>query len=104
MNYARFAARSTITVTCLLRNGRSIVDPRIKSVRVNADRIQVSYEDGRDLAVPVTFYWRLADATPEQLQNFEISPSGRGIHWPDVDEDLSAKGLLEGMPRATVSA
>ena len=77
---------------------------RIKSVRVNADRIQVSYEDGRDLAVPVTFYWRLADATPEQLQNFEISPSGRGIHWPDVDEDLSAKGLLEGMPRATVSA
>ena len=42
--------------------------------------------------------WRLLEASKEERQNFEISPSGYGVHWPDVDEDLSARGLLRGTP------
>lgn len=50
--------------------------------------------DGRRADVPLTAYARLAGATREQLEHWEIIGEGEGIHWPDIDEDLSVKGLL----------
>jgi hypothetical protein len=96
--YGRFAGWSSSTATGWSPHGRNTVDPKIQTATVDEEALRVSYRDGRELSVPIAFYWRLADATKEQLQNFEISPSGRGIHWPEIDEDLSAQGLLDGSP------
>ena len=73
-------------------------DPRIGSASVADDMLSLFLEDGRIVCVPVAFYWRLADATPGQLQRFEILPNRRGIHWPDIDEDISIRGVLTGVP------
>jgi hypothetical protein len=75
-----------------------LADTRVKSVAVDADQLTVSLFDGRTIAVPLAWYPRLADATPAQRRNFEISGAGYGIHWPDLDEDLSTEGLLRGAP------
>lgn len=75
-----------------------VADTRVKSVAVDADQLTVSLFDGRTIAVPLAWYPRLADATPAQRRNFEISGGGYGIHWPDLDEDLSTEGLLRGAP------
>jgi hypothetical protein len=48
--------------------------------------------------VPLAWSWRLSDATPEQRNNFEIIGTGEGTHWPDIDEDISARGMLYGVP------
>jgi hypothetical protein len=73
-------------------------DPRISSVEVTDDEIVANLVDGRRISVPLVWSWRLAGATPEQRQNFEIIGSGQGVHWPDVDEDISAIGMLTGGP------
>ena len=73
-------------------------EPRIASVAVTDDEIKASLVDGRTISVPLVWSWRLAGATPEQRQNYEIIGSGQGIHWPDVDEDISAIGMLTGGP------
>ena len=73
-------------------------DPRIASVEVTDDEIRATLFDGRKISVPLVWSWRLAGATPEQRQNFEIIGSGQGIHWPDLDEDISAIGMLTGGP------
>jgi hypothetical protein len=49
-------------------------------------------------SVPLVWSWRLANATPEQRQHFEIIGTGQGVHWPDIDEDISAIGMLTGTP------
>jgi hypothetical protein len=56
--------------------------------------IHVRLEDGREITVPLAYFATLANATPEQLQHFEILPGGDGIHWPQLDEDLSVAGFL----------
>jgi hypothetical protein len=56
--------------------------------------------DGRTIIVPLEWYPRLLDATPAQRANWKPSGAGYGIHWPDVDEDLSTEGLLRGAPAA----
>jgi hypothetical protein len=71
-------------------------EPRIASVSVTEDEIKASLVDGRTISVPLVWSWRLAAATREQRQNFEIIGSGQGVHWPDVDEDISAMGMLTG--------
>jgi len=71
---------------------------RIKSLEVTEDTISADLADGRTIRVPLIWSWRLSEATPEQRQNFEILGGGLGVHWPDVDEDLSAEGLLYGVP------
>ena len=53
-------------------------------------------EDGRTIAVPIAFYPRLAHGTPAERANFQLSGAGHGIHWPELDEDLSVAGLLAG--------
>lgn len=74
------------------------VDPRIRAVSLDDERLTVELMDGRAIAVPLAWYPRLFDATPEQRRNWEIAGGGYGIHWPDVDEDLSTEGLLRGAP------
>jgi hypothetical protein len=60
--------------------------------------LSVALMDGRTISVPLAWYPRLANATPEQRANWELAGAGYGIHWPDVDEDLSTEGLLLGIP------
>jgi len=68
--------------------------PGIRDVKFSEDTMSVHLTDGRILSIPLAWYPRLSGATGEQLGNFEISPSGYGIHWPELDEDLSVLGFL----------
>src|SRR5262245_9615000 len=73
-------------------------DPRIQSVRVTEDEIVAQLADGRVISVPLSWSWRLSEATPEQRANFRLVGAGQGVHWPDVDEDISVEGMLHGIP------
>jgi len=73
-------------------------DERVSSVDFTADSLCVSLRDGRTISVPLAWYPRLLHASKEQLGNWKISGGGYGIHWPDLDEDLSTEGLLRGAP------
>jgi hypothetical protein len=73
-------------------------DPRIKTVEVSDERITARLADGRIISVPLAWSWRLGAATPAQRANYEIIGDGQGVHWPDVDEDISAEGMLAGDP------
>ncbi len=73
-------------------------DERVSTVSFDADRIIVDLMDGRTIAVPLAYYPRLFQATQGQRDHWEISGAGYGIHWPDIDEDLSTEGLLRGIP------
>jgi hypothetical protein len=73
---------------------------RVKNVTVTEDTLAVDLIDGRTIVVPLVWYPRLLDARPEQRQNWHVSAAGYGIHWPDIDEDLSTAGLLRGAPAA----
>lgn len=77
-------------------------DPRIRArdVQVSEATLTVLLADGRTISVPLEWYPRLARATPAQRANWRIIGEGDGIHWPDVDEDISTIGLLEGWPSA----
>jgi hypothetical protein len=72
------------------------VNPRGEGVRVTEDELIVSLRDGRTISVPLAWFPRLLRATPAQRQRWEFLGDGEGIHWPDVDEDLSVEGLLRG--------
>ena len=73
-------------------------DARVKEVSVTDDLITFHLIDGRVISVPLAWSWRLSDATPEQRNNYEIIGDGHGVHWPDVDEDLSVEGMFHGVP------
>jgi hypothetical protein len=75
-------------------------DERVANVAFSPDSLSVSLKDGRSISVPLTWYPKLLQATAEQRQNWKISGGGYGIHWPDIDEDLSTEGLLWGAPAA----
>jgi Protein of unknown function (DUF2442) len=70
------------------------LDASVVDVMVTDDRLVVILADGRELASPLTWFPRLFDATPEQRRNWRLIGRGQGIHWPDVDEDISVAGLL----------
>lgn len=72
------------------------VDARAREVTVSEDELTVMLWDGRRVSAPLAWFPRLLRATPEQRQNYELLGEGAGIHWPDVDEDLSVEGLLRG--------
>jgi hypothetical protein len=74
------------------------VEARIQTVSVADDMISARLSDGRIISVPLEWSWRLSAATPEQRSHFEIIGSGSGIHWPEVDEDISVQGMLHGIP------
>ena len=73
---------------------------RVKDVLFTEDIMGVDLMDGRTIIVPLAWYPRLLDATPEQRENWKLSGAGYGLYWPDIDEDLSTEGLLRGAPSA----
>ncbi len=73
-------------------------DERVTDVHFTSDAISVDLMDGRTITVPIVWYPKLLNATPEQRENWQKSGGGYGIHWPDIDEDLSTEGLLRGAP------
>jgi hypothetical protein len=73
-------------------------DPRIEHVRVTEDEIIAQLVDGRVISVPLAWSWRLAEATAAQRANFRLIGAGQGVHWPDIDEDISIEGMLHGTP------
>lgn len=75
-----------------------IVEPRIKDIRVTEQEIIAYLIDGRTISVPLAWSWRLLEATPEQRSNFEYIGEGQGVHWPEIDEDISIEGMLYGVP------
>jgi hypothetical protein len=72
------------------------IDMRVADVAVSDDELTVRLMDGRSVSVPVAWYPRLSEATPAQRAAWEIAGGGYGIHWPQIDEDLSTEGLLRG--------
>ncbi|HAZ45750.1 MAG TPA: DUF2442 domain-containing protein [Cyanobacteria bacterium UBA11369] len=78
-------------------------DERVKNVWFTEETIGVDLMDGRTIAVPLTWYPRLLNATPEQRQKWEVSGGGYGIHWEEIDEDLSTEGMLRGAPAPRAS-
>lgn len=75
-----------------------LTDERVTDVHCTADTLTVELMDGRTISVPVAWFPRLARGTPEQRANWQASAGGLGIHWPELDEDLSTAGLLRGNP------
>ncbi|MGA3242022.1 MAG: DUF2442 domain-containing protein [Bryobacteraceae bacterium] len=73
---------------------------RVKNVSFTEDTLSVDLVDGRTIVAPLVWYPRLLDASSEQRQNWRVSAAGYGIHWPEIDEDLSTAGLLRGAPAA----
>lgn len=73
-------------------------EPRIITLEIAEDSITAQLADGRTISVPLAWSWRLSDATADQRNNFEIIGNGEGVHWPDIDEDISANGMLNGVP------
>ncbi len=73
-------------------------DERVTEVGFDDGMLSVFLMDGRNIRVPLAWYPRLLHATPEQRNNWEVSGGGYGIHWPEIDEDLSTEGLLRGAP------
>ncbi len=71
---------------------------RIQSVLVTDDSLTVDLTDGRTISVPLAWYPRLMHGTPRERNNWQLIGGGEGIHWPDLDEDLSLVGLLLGRP------
>jgi hypothetical protein len=74
------------------------IEPRLLNIKITDDEIIGILVDGRTISVPLVWSWRLSEATLEQRQNFEILGNGEGIHWPDIDEDISVLGMLTGSP------
>ena len=71
---------------------------QVRQVRITDDVLSADLLDGRTIIVPLAWYPRLRHGTPEQRANWQIAGGGYGIHWPDLDEDLSTAGLLHGAP------
>lgn len=76
----------------------SIPDPDARAVAVTADDddLTVDLADGRRVTVPLAWFPRLLHASPDERRNWRFVGDGQGIHWPDLDEDLSVSGLLRG--------
>ena len=72
------------------------VHPTAQDVQFTESEMTVSLTDGRTISVPLSWFPSLSGATENQLQDYEILGDGDGIHWPQLDEDLSVKGLLLG--------
>ena len=73
-------------------------EPRIIGLKVTDESILAQLSDGRTVSVPLAWSWRLSEATTDERKNFEIMGNGEGVHWPDIDEDISALGMLCGSP------
>ena len=72
------------------------IHPLAQNVEVTDDDLVVSLVDGRKVVIPLVWFPRLVNATKKQLKNYVLLGDGEGIHWPEIDEDLSVAGLLRG--------
>ena len=72
--------------------------PEAEQIIVTEDTLTAELSDGRTISVPLDWYPRLVHATPQERDNWQLLGAGEGIHWPDLDEDLSVEGLLAGRP------
>ncbi len=81
-----------------MSNSNLIAGERVRGVHFTEDTLAVDPADGRTIIVPLAWFPRLLNATPEQRSHWRLSGAGYGIHWPDMDEDLSAEGLRRGAP------
>jgi hypothetical protein len=72
--------------------------PRAQGVIVTDDSLTVDLVDGRTVSVPVSWYPRLSHASSSERGNWRLIGQGEGIHWPDLDEDISVENLLSGRP------
>ncbi len=72
--------------------------PAARAVTVTEDTLHAELSDGRAVSVPLAWYPRLVHATPAERNRWELIGQGQGIHWPDLDEDLSVEGLIAGRP------
>ena len=73
-------------------------EPRIRDIKITSDSIIAHLVDGRVISVPLAWSWRLSEATTSQRARFKLIGDGQGVHWPDVDEDISIEGMLHGVP------
>ncbi|MEO1205895.1 MAG: DUF2442 domain-containing protein [Pseudomonadota bacterium] len=76
----------------------ALVIPTVQSVGFTPDAIRVALNDGRELSVPLAWYPRLLNGTPRERENVEIIGQGEGLHWPDLDDDISVEALIRGLP------
>ncbi len=74
--------------------------PEAEAVKVSGDTLTAELSDGRTISAPLAWYPRLTHATPEERDNWRLIGGGEGIHWPDLDEDISVEGLIAGRPSA----
>lgn len=72
--------------------------PSIEDVSVTEDTLSIDLSDGRTVSVPIAWYPRLTHATPNEKKNWRLIGRGHGIHWEDIDEDISIENLLSGKP------
>jgi len=72
--------------------------PRAEDIKVTEDTLTVDLSDGRTISVPLGWFPRLLNATQEEKNNWRLIGKGYGIHWEDIDEDISVEGLLTGKP------
>jgi Protein of unknown function (DUF2442) len=73
-------------------------DERVAGVEVSEDALSVNLMDGRTITVPLVWYPRLLNSSESERKNWQVCGGGYGIHWPDIDEDLSTEGMLRGAP------
>ena len=77
-----------------------VIVPAAISATVQDDSLIVDLDDGRSIRAPITWYPRLLHATLPERQKLRLIARGQGIHWPDLDEDISVEGILAGRPSA----
>ena len=75
---------------------KTLLVPDAIGIDVSDDTLNVDLSDGRTIAVPIDWFPRLVHATQDERDNWRLIGSGEGIHWPDLDEDISVEGLLAG--------
>ena len=72
--------------------------PNAENVTITEDTLTVDLSDGRTISAPLAWFPRILQATPDERKNWRLIGKGRGIHWEDIDEDISVEGLLAGRP------
>ena len=82
----------------MITSATEVIVPNAEEVTVTEDTLTAELADGRSISVPLVWYPRLVHATQQERDNWEFIGRGRGIHWPDLDEDLSVEGLITGRP------
>ena len=76
------------------QTAKKLEELSILDLEVTEDFLTAKISDGRSVSIPIAWFPRLMDAQADQLSNYEVSPSGYGVHWPDLDEDISIKAFI----------